>query len=381
MLTTPILEGDSLLLLMHFPRILSANKFIQIIGYFYYIFLTVTIFGDFLVILLNKEWNLFLSQYLTFFGGMPLIIACYVTRYHRSYHKMFWNIYYDIFPLLWPLRTLGIEEFNKFRKVAKLATFTSKIVIIMVLITSTGGLPWYGDEYEVILPVKIAMDYFDGWLLKLFLITFFSSFYHMGLTIISNVFSLTYLMLHLYNQLRMLNVRLKNLSTGPNLKHAFEDAEFQEFVNTELISCIKLHQRLLRFTEAVNNLLYYPIFYYTAGGILIGLAIIVAPKTSLSAVRFGFVALIAMCLTVVICVLGQLLENESEKSFICGYSTAWYLWNTDNRRLLCLFLLKTQEKLVLSSSGIITINYKLLIDLYHAIYSTLMFLLSVSEIL
>ncbi|KAJ3647863.1 hypothetical protein Zmor_019715 [Zophobas morio] len=378
MSTAEILEGDPLLALMYLPRLLCANKIINMIGYFYYTFLTVTVFGEFLVILLNKEWNLFLSQYLIFLGGMPLIFACYVTMYHRSYGKMFWTIYNEIFPRLWPLRSLGIEEFNKFCKVAKLATFSSRIVIIMALITSTGALPWYGDEYKIILPVKIAMDYFDGWLLKLFLIIFFSSFYHMGFTIISNVFSLTYLMLHLYNQLRMLNVRLKNLSTGPNLKHAFEDEAFQEFVNTELIACIKLHQRILRYTEAVNNLLYYPIFYYTAGGILIGLAIIMAPKSSLSAVRLGFIALTAICLTVVFCVLGQLLENESEKSFICGYSTAWYLWNIDNRRLLCLFLLKTQENLVLSSSGIITINYKLLIDLYHAIYSTLMFLLSVS---
>mgnify|MGYP005981273847 FL=1 len=79
----------------------------------------------------------------------------------------------------------------------------------------------------------------------------------------------------------------------------------------------------------MNNLLYYPIFYYTAGGILIGLAIIMAPvcfviigssafslmltefqKSSLSAVRLGFIALTAICLTVVFCVLGQLLENE-----------------------------------------------------------------------
>ncbi|KAJ3647865.1 hypothetical protein Zmor_019717 [Zophobas morio] len=381
MSTVEILEGDPPLALMYLPRLLCANKIINMIGYFYYTFLTVTVFGEFLVILLNKEWNLFLSQYLICLGGMPLIFACYVTMYHRSYGKIFWTIYDEIFPRLWPLRSLGIEEFNKFRKIAKLATFSSKIAIIIVLVTSTGALPWHGDEYEVILPVKIAMDYIDGWLLKLFLITFFSLFYHMGFTIISNVFSLTYLMLHLYNQLRMLNVRLKKLSIGPNLKHAFEDAAFQEFVNTELISCIKLHQRLLRYTEAVNKLLYYPIFYYTAGGILIGLAIIMAPKTSLSAVRLGFIALTAICLTVVFCILGQLLENESEKTFICGYNTAWYLWNTNNRKLMCLFLLKTQEKLVLSSSGIITINYQLLIDLYHAIYFTLMFLLSVSETL
>ncbi|KAJ3647869.1 hypothetical protein Zmor_019721 [Zophobas morio] len=175
----------------------------------------------------------------------------------------------------------------------------------------------------------------------------------------------------------MLNVRLRNLSTGPDLRYAFNDVGYQEFVKTELISCIKLHQRLIRCVEAINNLLYFPIFYYSASAVLLALAIILGPKTSASALRYGFIVMGAFSLILVFCILGQLLENEFEKVFVCGCNTAWYLWNTDNRRFLCLFLCKTQKEMVLSSSGIVTINYQLLISLYRAIYPTLIFLLQV----
>ena len=174
------------------------------------------------------------------------MFSCYVTRYNPEYIRMFWKIYDDIFPFLWPLRSMGKEQFDKFQKLSKLTTTASKIVIALALITSTGGLPWYGDEYYVFLPVKIAVDYFDAWSSQIYLIIFYSSFYHISLTIISNVFFLAYLGLHLYNQLEMLDLRLRNLLNGPDLNCALEDTAYQEFVNAELISCIKLHQILLK---------------------------------------------------------------------------------------------------------------------------------------
>ena len=168
--------------------------------------------------------------------------------YQSSYQKMYNALCYDIFPLFWPLRSLGNEDFNKYQKLAKIAIRWSKIVIVLALATAIGALPWFGiqTDYDFILPVKVAMDNCHGWLLKTFLIMFYSSYFHMTLTVVSNIFILAYLVLHLYNQIRMLKVRLGNLSNGPDLAHAIYDPAYQDFAKTELISCIKLHQVLLK---------------------------------------------------------------------------------------------------------------------------------------
>ena len=167
--------------------------------------------------------------------------------YHRSYVDMYWDIYHELFPFLWPLQSLGNKQFKKFQTLAKLTTLAAKTVIVVALITVTISLPWFGDDYDILLPVKIAMDNFDGWLLKTFLILFYSTLYHGTLTVVANVFCQTYLVLHLFNQLCMLKVRLSNLGKGPDLPQAIRDKAYQDFVKTELISCIKLHQVLLRY--------------------------------------------------------------------------------------------------------------------------------------
>ena len=89
---------------------------------------------------------------------------------------------------------------------------------------------------------------------------------------------------------------------------------------------------------------------------------------------------------------------QSEKLFVSGYNCKWYMWNVKNRKLLQMFLMNTREGMVLTSSGLVTVNFKLLISvsdishepskrtifkndfqLYRAVYSTLMLLLNMSK--
>ena len=148
---------------------------------------------------------------------------------------MFWNIYSDIFPALWSLDVAGCRQ--NFEKIANLTKIGVLFIIIAALSITTGCLPWYGDEYDVYLPVKVAVDYFNKYALNVYLFFFYTFLYHAMLTIISNLFCLTYMILHLYNQFCMLNEKLKTLSENKN----------QDLVTQELISCIKLHQTLLKY--------------------------------------------------------------------------------------------------------------------------------------
>ena len=299
--------------MLRLPEILTQNKIGKKISYFFYAICILNFCGAPLIVLLNKEWNLLLSQYTAYVCGGPLvrllgtkiylciftasafqIISHYIILYHRSYQKIFENLYYDIFPSLWPLRSLGSDDFNNFQKLAKLTKTVLKIVMVLALVAATGGIPWFGDNYHIILLMKLAVDNFDGWFLQTILIILFSSFCHMALTVVGNVFCVTYLVMHLYNQIRMLKLRLENLSNSPDLAHAIHDPAYQDFIKTELISCIKLHQVLLqldvklftyeiivqecfRYKEKISELSYFPTFYFSAGGVLIGLALILMP--------------------------------------------------------------------------------------------------------
>ena len=148
---------------------------------------------------------------------------------------MFWNIYNEIFPSLWSLDYVECRQ--KFEKMVFLTKIGAWFITMAVLLISTAGLPWYGDEYEVFFPVKVAVDYFHKYVLHLYLFIFYSMFYHVGLTIISTLFCITYFILHLYYQFCMLNEKLNTLS----------DSCGQDLVRQELITCIKLHQTLLKY--------------------------------------------------------------------------------------------------------------------------------------
>ena len=82
-------------------------------------------------------------------------------------------------------------------------------------------------------------------MLYLYLIIFYSLLYHAGLTLVANLFCLTYLVLHLYNQVYLLNKKLTEQPDNEDVVQAVRDHEYQDRVTREVISCIKLHQTLL----------------------------------------------------------------------------------------------------------------------------------------
>ena len=156
--------------------------------------------------------------------------------YIPTYVNMFWDIYEKIFPRLWSLDFAGRK--HKFKRIANLIKIIALFTTIAVLGAATVALPWHGDEYDLYLPVKVAIDYFHNkYARNLYLFLFYTTFYHIGLTNISNLFCLTYLILHLHNQFCILIEKLKTLS----------NKKCQDLVTQELISCIKLHQTLLEY--------------------------------------------------------------------------------------------------------------------------------------
>ena len=75
--------------------------------------------------------------------------------------------------------------------------------------------------------------------------------YHGGMTIVATLYCLTYVVMHLYNQVCLLNKKLTELPEKEDAFQAVGDYEYQNLVTSELISCIKLHQVLVEYRR--NN--------------------------------------------------------------------------------------------------------------------------------
>ncbi|KAJ3660236.1 hypothetical protein Zmor_004694 [Zophobas morio] len=283
--------------------------------------------------------------------------------YHPTYYKLLFDIYDNIFPSLWPLRSLGENEYLRFQKLARTTIKMAWVVVSVTVLAATLALPCFVDGYDLMFPVKIAYEYLNGWMLHLYLTLFYFVLYHAGFTMVATLYCLTYVVMHLYNQMCLLNKKLTEFPEKDDAFQAVRDHEYQNLVTSDLISCIKLHQILVEYTRKINELIYFPTFYYTVSGVVVALSLLLFPKDESKCTILVVVILgvLAVCVTISFCYVGELLENESEKLFVSAYSSKWYLWNVKNRKLLQLFLINTQESMVLSSSGLITINFQLLI--------------------
>ncbi|KAJ3660233.1 hypothetical protein Zmor_004692 [Zophobas morio] len=376
-----ILEDDTLIVLLLLPNILTKHRVFKKISYFCIGFFVLTVVWVISTIVCTTKWNFFLTQYAILASGTVMTFASYVTMYHPTYLKLYFDTYNNIFPFLWPLRSLGESEYLRFQKLAKITTTMAWVGVSVTVLAGILSLPCFVDGYRFMFPVKIAFDYLNGWMLYLYVTLFYVMLYHGGMTIVATLYCLTYVVMHLYNQVCLLNKKLTELPEKEDAFQAVGDYEYQNLVTSELISCIKLHQVLVEFSRKINEWIYFPTFYYTTSVVLVALNLLLFPKDDSKFVFFMVVALCILAVFMVIscCCVGQLLENESEKLFVSGYNCKWYLWNVKNRKLLQMFLVNTREGMALTSSGLVTINFQLLIGLYRAVYSTLMFFLNMSK--
>ena len=157
-------------------------------------------------------------------------MLCFYIMTFTTAHE-FHEIYYNIFPDSWDLHHIGEKTFQMLEKTARGLILGYKISILVCILVPTIGLPQYGDEYEIILPVKV------------FTIIFYLSFYHATFTTLGCITGILYLILHLYNQCFLLNKRLENLNDHVDTRG---NEQYQDRVNYEITCCIRHHQTLLK---------------------------------------------------------------------------------------------------------------------------------------
>jgi hypothetical protein len=157
---------------------------------------------------------------------------------------MYFHIHYYIGTNFWSLDTAGDKHFEELKMEAKLAKLIIMIITIFALATAFLALPWFGDEYDFYITVKFCVDNLGKWS-NLMLTIFYFSFFHIAMIIVSNIFLLLYLLLHLKFQFFLLNRGLEGIKDDDEKKlDVILDPIYQEMVRRKLVICLKHHQKL-----------------------------------------------------------------------------------------------------------------------------------------
>lgn len=150
-------------------------------------------------------------------------------------------MYNEIFPTLWRLKSTGPETFDTIRNIGTRTKCFTVFLTLLTILSATLALPWFGDEYELYVTIKVFEDCLDKYA-TFFSVLFYISLYHGGFTIVLNVLTFMYLTLHLFFQCILLKKELDKLGVLP--KFHKKDKFYQDTVKTKLVFCIKHHQRL-----------------------------------------------------------------------------------------------------------------------------------------
>ncbi|XP_044254797.1 uncharacterized protein LOC123005205 [Tribolium madens] len=282
-----------------------------------------------------------------------------------------------VFASYWPLTSLGDKAFQKIKKFGYSANLYTMAAILASIATSTAGLPWVGDEYDIMFPVRVYTDYLGERAVPL-LVFFYMTLYFTGFVMISTSFIFVHFALHLKFQFFLLNVRLDGLRREPPVEG--NDILYQNHVKEELTSCIKYHQELLKVAKEMNDIVYFPIFIVMSSGVIFSVCLLFYVKNfANSLVRGTTMAITGSLITFGFGITGQLMENESGRLFDTLVLLPCHLWSLSNRKLYHIFLTKSQYHISFSSSGIINLNHTLFISLYTKVTSILSFLMNVSN--
>ncbi|EFA02959.1 odorant receptor 316 [Tribolium castaneum] len=318
-----------------------------------------------------------LGKYAIFIAKSTIALCSFFSFFakRKQYHK----IINENFPHFWQLQSMGESTFDQMKKIATTVKFYSCLSVVAMLIGAVILILFTEDESEIYLSVKIYKDYVNKWTTG-YIMFFYASFLYIGIVTAAVVFGLTYIVFHLIFQCFLLNQKLKLINSyivknGQKLVKLEE--RNQNFIYKELISCVKLHQRLIYFSNQINDLLYAPIFMYTFSGIVVGVALIYFLKTSIQYILTSLVlSIVSLIITTTFVINGQLLEDETENIIISLTNLPWYSLNVQNRRVVYVMLMQSQKIIHMSASGIVSLNYQLTIVLFRCIYTAMTFLVN-----
>ncbi|KAJ3644421.1 hypothetical protein Zmor_022154 [Zophobas morio] len=370
-----ILQEDVLFALTALPEFFLLSKF-KFVGMFCVSFMSATFVPCGYVLLTNLEKE-FWKNYSLLALGAVLGFSCYVVIFWKKNEYL--NLVSREFPKFWSPHCAGKQNYRIIRNSAKLANIFVVVTLVSSFSTSTAGLPWIGDEYDIMLPVKVYTDYFGKWKNPISTI-YYLSVYHGGFTMMATAFVLIHFCLHLKIQFFLLKKRLQKLyfKGSEENEDLLRNNDYQIRVTEELKSCIQYHQYLLRVITELNDIIYLPIFMVTTSSILFSVSLVFYLKDfDNSFIRGIMLAVTGGLVTSGFCISGQLLQDASLELHTAALFLPWHLWNMKNRKLYLMLLIKSQTPAMISSSGIIVINHTLFIALYRTVTSVLSFFMNV----
>ncbi|KAK9881822.1 hypothetical protein WA026_017334 [Henosepilachna vigintioctopunctata] len=141
---------------------------------------------------------------------------------------------------------------------------------------------------------------------------------------------------------------------------------YQAMVRQKLKMCVMMHEICIRISLIGAEIIYVPIVLFSVGGVILGGSLLLEfftnDPTEMSNQYFGIIcfSLAGLISATLYVSSGQLLKDESEKTYNLLVHLPWYYMNKENKQIYSIFLQRAATPISMTNN-LIEINFLLLV--------------------
>ncbi|XP_044257015.1 uncharacterized protein LOC123006532 [Tribolium madens] len=306
--------------------------------------------------------NLLVSVITVFFEAIVTVVFSVV------FEKKIFEILTFFDQICWPLGMIRKKAQRKFERKCQIINIYTSVVMLIFLSSTIVNYPCFGSQRDFFICFIVFEEYFGEWSFIL------NSCYFIGITFLCYhflkiCFFFVYGILEVQLQFSIIEEYLLQIYEIEHQKSwkYLQDIRYQEGIRKSLRLCIKHHNDLKKLVKMIVNITLIGLPLFVLLGILLlisSMAFIINfadTMTNITKIRIYSYIASNLCISILLCWIGQQLINVTSNIFFTLAEAPWYFWNRDNRIIFLIFMTNCikNESIVLAG---ICVDYQLIVS-------------------
>ncbi|EFA12686.1 odorant receptor 247 [Tribolium castaneum] len=242
-------------------------------------------------------------------------------------------------------------------------------ILLLVVTTITIGAPYFGNQRELFICIQIFEEYFGKWSpipYYFYFVGFPFLYYNFFKAWTVFVYGILEVQLQ-FNLVEEYLIESNKINDFKGWKH-LQDTRYQQEIGKSLQLCITHHIALKKLVNKIINFTMtgMPFFLVLGVSLLIcSLAFIINFAHTMSnilKIRILIFVATNVCLTILLCWIGQQLIDATSNIFSSLVGAPWYFWNLKNTKTLLMFLINCTKNDSIVLAGI-CLDYRLFVSI------------------
>ncbi|XP_044256964.1 uncharacterized protein LOC123006500 [Tribolium madens] len=297
-----------------------------------------------------------------------VLFAIVTTVFSVAFEKKIFEMSTILDQLCWPLSMIQKKAQIKIERKCQIINIFTSIVSLVFLSSTIVNSPWFGSQKDFFICFIVFEEYFGEW-------SFIPYYcYFVGITFLyyhflRACFLFVYGFLEVQLQFFLIEEYLSQIYEIDDEKNwdYLQDIRYQEGIGKSLRLCIKHHNDLKKLVKMIVNIVLKGLPLFVLFGILLLISsmafIINFADTMTNIIKIRIYSYLAsnLCISILLCWIGQQLINVSSNIFFTLAEAPWYFWNRDNRIIFLIFMTNCikNESIVLAG---ICVDYQLIVS-------------------